>query len=109
MKKVFVCGLICLFFSGCGSNHLGIVSGASDLPVKFIDEDVAKDCKFVGVANGHANNPFKSVNGNKFDARLMAAKEAFSLGGNAVVINYTYVEYPSNYVAVNMDVCNCSE
>lgn len=106
MKKVFVSVLICSFFYGCVSNS-SVIQDRVELPVKIIDEELSRTCKFVGVATGYSYNPFKSKAENVAEAKLTAAKKAFLMGGNAAVMNFTYVEYPSNYVAVNMNACDC--
>ena len=108
MVKVFVPVLICSFFCGCVSTSSSVKTDRVELPVEIISQEVSRTCKFIGVANGHSYNPFKSKHENEEEAKLIAAKEAFLMGGNAAVINFTYVEQPSNYVAVNMNACDCS-
>ena len=109
MKTVFVSVLICIFFYGCVSTSSSVMPEKVNLPVKIINQELSRTCKFVGVATGHSYNPFKSKIENEAEAKLIASKEAFSMGGNSAVVNFTYTEYASNYVAVNMNACNCSK
>ena len=109
MKKVMVAVMICTFFYGCVSTSSSVMPDRAELPVKIIDQELSRTCKFVGVATGHSYNPLKSKNENEAEAKLIAAKEAFSMGGNSAVINFTYTENASNYVAVNMNACDCSK
>ena len=107
MKKVFVSVLICTFFYGCGSTSSSVLTKKAELPVKIINQELSRSCKFVGVATGQSYNPLKSQFENQVEAKLIAAKKTFLMGGNSAVINYTYTEYASNYVAVNVNACDC--
>lgn len=100
MNKVLLF-LSTLLLFGCSSS-----STATKLPVKVINDKMAKECSYLGSVSGSEVMSL-TVDRNVALARLNAAQEAKLLGANSVVITDSEISANGNSATVLMDAYLC--
>jgi hypothetical protein len=101
--------LACMMFVGCSLISPSSKSAGGAFPIKIINNEMANNCKFLGVASGNVYGLHQTASENISDAQLKAAEEALNLGANAAIIVRTEVYNPGNIATVDMDAFKCPE
>ena len=109
MRMGIMLALACMVLVGCSSISSSSKSKKGALPIKIINNEMANNCKFLGVASGNVYGLNQTASENISDAQLKAAEEALNLGANAAIIVRTEVYNPGNIATVDMDAFKCPE
>ena len=109
MRMGIMLALACMMFVGCSLISPSTKSAGGAFPIKIINNEMANNCTFLGVASGNVYGLHQTANENISDAQLKAAEEALNLGANAAIIVRTEVYNPGNIATVDMDAFKCPE
>jgi len=109
MRMGIMLALACMMFVGCSLISPSSKSAGGAFPIKIINNEMANNCKFLGVASGNVYGLHQTASENISDAQLKAAEEALNLGANAAIIVRTEVYNPGNIATVDMDAFKCPE